>query len=137
MDSISSVLKLKNIVFEKIEFQRKGFKNSNNPSFTISVQIGKNKADDYKVTLTINVDKEDEYYLTISLTGFFSIEDDEKNTDNELKREVINDLINKNAVAILMPYLRSEVTLLTSQPEMDSIVLPPFNINKLMQSRVK
>ncbi len=128
MDSINSVLKLKAIVFDKIEFQRKGFKNNNNPSFTINVQIGRNKEDDYKVTLTINADKEDEYFLSISLSGFFNIEDD-KNIDSSLKR----DLINKNAVAILMPYLRSEVTLLTSQPEMDSIVLPPFNINKLMQ----
>ena len=128
MDSINSVLKLKAIVFDKIEFQRKGFKNNNNPSFTINVQIGRNREDDYKVTLTINADKEDEYFLSISLSGFFNIEDD-KNIDSSLKR----DLINKNAVAILMPYLRSEVTLLTSQPEMDSIVLPPFNINKLMQ----
>jgi len=128
VDSINSVLKLKAIVFDKIEFQRKGFKNNNNPSFTINVQIGRNKEDDYKVTLTINADKEDEYFLSISLSGFFNIEDD-KNIDSSLKR----DLINKNAVAILMPYLRSEVTLLTSQPEMDSIVLPPFNINKLMQ----
>ena len=128
MDSITSVLKLKTIVFDKIEFHRKGFKNSIDPTFTISVQIGKNKTDDYKVTLIIDADKEKEYELSISLSGLFSIEN-----DGELTDVIKQDLINKNAVAILMPYLRSEVTLLTSQPNMDSIVLPPFNINKLMQ----
>ena len=38
-----------------------------------------------------------------------------------------------DAVAILMPYLRSELTLLTAQPEMESVVLPPFNINKMLE----
>ena len=127
MNSITSVLKLKTIVFDKIEFHRKGFKNSIDPKFTISVQIGKNKTDGYKVTLTIEADKEKEYELSISLSGLFSIEN-----DNSLTDDIKQDLINKNAVAILMPYLRSELTLLTSQPNMDSIVLPPLNINKLM-----
>lgn len=42
-------------------------------------------------------------------------------------------LIHKNAVAIMMPYLRSEVSLLTSQPETNSIVMPIFNINKMIK----
>ena len=32
-----------------------------------------------------------------------------------------------------MPYLRSEVSLLTAQPEVECVVLPPFNINKMME----
>ncbi len=36
--------------------------------------------------------------------------------------------------AILMPYLRSELTLLTAQPDTDSVVLPPFNINKMFKN---
>lgn len=43
--------------------------------------------------------------------------------------------MSKNAVAILMPYLRSELTLLTAQPDTESVVLPPFNINKMMESK--
>lgn len=35
--------------------------------------------------------------------------------------------------AILMPYLRSEVSLLTAQPETDCVVLPVFNINKMLE----
>lgn len=42
-------------------------------------------------------------------------------------------MITKNTVAILMPYLRSELTLLTAQPEMESVVFPPFNINKMLE----
>lgn len=48
---------------------------------------------------------------------------------------MVQNLINKNAVAIMMPYLRSELTLLTAQPDTDSVVLPPFNINAMLESK--
>lgn len=83
------------------------------------------KNNTYKVTLVLNGVKQDEYSIVISLSGFFEIE------AQELDDKVVQNLINKNAVAILMPYLRSELTLLTAQPDTDSVVLPPFNINKM------
>ena len=126
MDNYSSVLTLTKMVFDKIEFERKGFKNENELKFRLQVQIGKNRNSAYKVTLVLEGDKKDEYELQISLTGFFEI----LNSD-ELSDSTVQALIEKNAVAILMPYLRSEVTLLTAQPETDSVVLPTFNINKL------
>ena len=43
-----------------------------------------------------------------------------------------NNLVSKNTVAILMPYLRSEVSLLTAQPNTDTVVLPVFNINNMI-----
>ena len=126
MDNYSSVLTLTKMVFDKIEFERKGFKNENELKFRLQVQIGKNRNSAYKVTLVLEGDKKDEYELQISLTGFFEIQ----NSD-ELSDRTEQALIEKNAVAILMPFLRSEVTLLTAQPETDSVVLPTFNINKL------
>ena len=126
MDNYSSVLTLTKMVFDKIEFERKGFKNENELKFRLQVQIGKNRNSAYKVTLVLEGDKKDEYEVQISLTGFFEIQ----NSD-ELSDSIVQALIEKNAVAILMPYLRSEVTLLTAQPETDSVVLPTFNINKL------
>ncbi len=124
MDSIKSILKLQRMVFDKLEFNRKGFQNDNEIAFEIQVRIGRREENDYKVTLVLKGDKQDEYTLEISLSGFFTIE-----TDDIVKAQ---NLINKNAVAILMPYLRSELTLLTAQPETDSVVLPPFNINKML-----
>ena len=43
-----------------------------------------------------------------------------------------DNLISNNAVAILMPYLRSELSLLTAQPETDCIVMPVFNVNAML-----
>ena len=126
MNNYSSVLTLTKMVFDKIEFERKGFKNENELKFRLQVQIGKNRENAYKVTLVLEGDKKDEYELQISLTGFFEIQN-----PDELSDSTVQALIEKNAVAILMPYLRSEVTLLTAQPETESVVLPTFNINKL------
>ena len=42
-------------------------------------------------------------------------------------------LIKQNTVAIMFPFIRSEITLLTSQPGMSPIVIPPLNINRLLR----
>lgn len=125
MADFNSVLVLQKMVFDRIEFDRKGFKNTNELKFELQVQIGSGENNTYKVTLVLNGVKQDEYSIVISLSGFFEIE------AQELDDKVVQNLINKNAVAILMPYLRSELTLLTAQPDTDSVVLPPFNINKM------
>ena len=74
--------------------------------------------------------KLEEYTFEISLSGFFSIEADE-----ELTEDLKNTLITKNSIAILMPYLRSEVSLLTAQPEVDCVVLPAFNVNNMLNKK--
>lgn len=130
MEKIGSLLLLQKLVYERIEFERKGFKNEKELVFKIQVQINKRAEKEYKVTLIFEGDKEEEYHFLISLSGFFAIDSKEPLSD---KKE--EELVSRNAVAILMPYLRSEVTLLTAQPDTDSVVLPPFNINKMMESK--
>ena len=116
------------MVFDKIQFDRKGFKNNKELKFNLQIQIGLSKDNKYRITLVLNGTKQDEYNIEIRLSGFFSIEN-----QNTLDGKTYRDLVDKNAVAILMPYLRSELTLLTAQPDTDSVVLPPFNINKMME----
>lgn len=130
MSNYNSSLILQKMVFDKIEFERKGLKNDNELKFGLKVEMGMSEDGIYKVTLVLSGDKSEEYDILISLTGFFIIEG-----KDDLGDQMVNDLISKNAVAIMMPYLRSEVTLLTAQPDTDSVVLPPFNINKMMEKK--
>lgn len=51
--------------------------------------------------------------------------------------EIKEDVIQKNTVAILFPYLRSEVTLITAQPDFIPIVIPPININALLENAAR
>lgn len=132
MNKAGSSLLLQRLVYDKIEFERKGFKNDNELIFEMQVQITSREENQYKVTLVFEGNKEKEYRFLISLSGFFAIDSRDGLSDKK-----VEELISRNAVAILMPYLRSEVTLLTSQPEMDSVVLPPFNINKMMENKNK
>ena len=126
MADYNSVLNLKKLVFDKIEFDRKGFKNEEKLKFELQAQIELDEDGTYKVTLVLNGTKKDEYNIVISVSGFFRVE-------GQVEDQTANNLITKNAVAILMPYLRSELTLLTAQPNTESVVLPPFNINRMFE----
>ena len=64
----------------------------------------------------------------ISLRGIFSF-------NQEIDSDERRDFIKSNAVAIMMPYVRSELTLLTSQPGVDPIVLPLFNVQAMLNNQ--
>lgn len=127
--SIESVLKMERIVFDRIEFNRIGFKNDNEIElqFTLGVSNGKD-INIYKVSLGAKGNKREEYMLEVSITGFFTFQE-----ANDLDDQRKKNLLSRNAVAILMPYLRSQITLLTAQPEVDTVILPVFNVNNMLE----
>ena len=128
--NIQSALSLEKIVFDKIEFNRLGFSSDKELEIEIQSSIAKRGNEDvYRITLILKGNKPDEYIFEIILSGFFTIEQRE-----ELTEELKDALITKNAIAILMPYLRSEASLLTVQPGMECVVLPAFNINKMLEN---
>ena len=130
-DSINSVLRLDNLFFDKIVFNRLGPSSEAEVKFSMRSNIMKSQNEEvYKVTLSITGDKANEYNFEISVSGIFSFVCESKDLDFKLKEA----LISKNTIAILMPYLRSEVSLLTAQPGMSCIVLPPFNVNNMVDN---
>lgn len=129
MHDENCVLILEDIVFDKIFFDRKNFKSDKEPVFSFEISVGKrNDGDVYKVTIVMFVEKEKEYEIEISLSGFFSV-----NTNALDESTDLSELISKNTVAVLMPYMRSELSLLTAQPGMECIVMPPINVDALME----
>lgn len=124
--SIYSSLKLEEIVFDKILFERQGLKNNSELETELQVTIGKNDKGDYRVSLILTGEKESEYKLEVGLSGFFTFEN--SNSIDE------SSIIRTNAVAILLPYLRSQVSLVTTQPNTDPVLLPILNINQLMKN---
>lgn len=129
---IISPLELQKMVFEKIEFNRIGFKNENDPTFNIESNFMQSTNDNnlFKVELVMKCLKEEEYNFEIKLVGYFSFSSYSELNEND--RDI---LISRNSVSILMPYMRSQISLLTAQPETDCIVLPPFNINELIDGK--
>lgn len=117
-------LKLNALVFDEIVFKRLEMHSENELEVTFSISIGTNiaKTDEKKVSVRISGEKRDEYTFEIQASGFFSYEGNASDT-----------IIQQNAVAIVMPYIRSEVSILTAQPGVEPVVLPPFNIVEMMK----
>ncbi len=123
---VLSELHMDKLLFEKIEFKRQGLASDKELQIKIQSQIAqKDEEDIYKITLTIIGSKPEEYSFEVVLAGIFSF-------DSEIDPELRKTLIEKNAVAIMMPYMRSQVSLLTAQPGVECVILPPFNINLLL-----
>lgn len=117
------VLKLNALVFDDITFKRLGMHSDNELEISFSVSIGTNIADQdiKKVSVKVLGEKREEYSFEVQASGFFSYEGNAEDS-----------IIQQNAVAIVMPYIRSEVSLLTAQPGVEPVVIPPLNIAEMM-----
>lgn len=132
-ESLNSVLQIPHVVFDEINFKRIGFKgNSNDDGNDLEFEFQSNvaKSDDgfYRVTLSSGVKKPEEYEVFVKVTGFCQINENDPNKDI---------LLSENAVSILFPYIRAELSLITAQPGMEPIVLPVLNISAMMKSAKK
>lgn len=131
-EGIKSVLNLKNIIVKKIEFDRdKRFISSEQLTFKIGYNTKElEDKDDYEVALKVLIEDSEKqtFRLLIEIIGYFGFDSKE---DVHLQNKEI--IIQKNTLAILFPYLRSQVTLITAQPGMEPIIIPPININSLIE----
>ena len=123
------LLSLERLFYDKIYFERKGFKNDEELEIDIKVGLGKYNDDLDVVSLIAEGEKLNEYSIYVQVSGFFKVEE-----NSSINKE---DLLQINAVAILMPYLRRQISLLTTQPEVDSVMLPLYNINGLVKEMRK
>ena len=125
-----NVLQISHFVFDKIHFQRSGFKSEGGDLSPAQIGVGIKKLDanQYTVSLTVSVKKENEYEASVTIIGFCEVDDN---------RPDLQDLLNINAPSILFPYARAELTLITAQPETDSVVLPVVNFQAMYENRNK
>ena len=119
---IRSNLQMKNFCFSKFSFVRdKVIKNGE-----LNADIKKNIISigdhEYNVILTTTIEKDDMNIELVAEAQFLYESEDYSREES---------IINTNTVAIMFPFIRSQVTLLTSQPGMVPIILPPINTQKL------
>ena len=127
--NVQSDLSIQHFVFNSISFERIGFKNDNNElPATFGVRVEKQGGNHYIVTLDVSVEKKDEFNATVSISGYCEIDDNHPQLDLMLR---------VNAPAILFPYARAQLSLLTAQPETEPIVLPVVNFKKIYEESRK
>lgn len=121
--TIESVLKLENIYVESFNFVR-GEIVENSPTFAFGRNISQNSDNSSDVTLQCKIEWDEGTELNVSIKGVFSVSGENEETNRIL--------LTRNSCAIMFPYLRSQITLLTSQLNFEPIVLPIININSLL-----
>ena len=117
-----SSLQMKDFYFSRFSFARdKVIKDGE-----LNVDLQKNiisKGDhEYNIILTTTIEKDDMSIELVAEAQFLYESDDYSREES---------IINTNTVAIMFPFIRSQVTLLTSQPGMIPIILPAINTQKL------
>ena len=122
-ESTTSILKLNGIHFNELSFKRRDSTDSVIDDCELTRKIVDIDVDNFTVELNFKLSTSI-FEMSISLEGKFNIVCEDALMKERLKKN--------NTISILFPYIRSEVTLLTSQPEMTPVIIPPIYINKLI-----
>ena len=62
-------------------------------------------------------------------------QNNERIDKNDIDEQTYEHLIKANTIAIIFPFIRSQVSLLTTQPGMMPVIIPPININALISEQ--
>ena len=129
-----SILKFKSYSVNEITFIANDEFLASEEGLQIQFSINKEtttKENNMVVKLITNIfenSKENKYpfEMKIVITGYFTIE----NNNEEINFE-------PNAIAILYPYIRSIVSTYTANTNVNALILPIINVNKLIENTKK
>lgn len=130
MENLKSALIFNKYVVDKVSFIRNenyDFEQKTNINFSIDKDV---KKSENKMQITLNTKifenaKKNNYpfEMEVQITGFFLVEN-ENGIDFE-----------PNAIAILYPYIRAIVSTYTANANVNALILPPINVNKLFDKK--
>lgn len=127
-----SKLKMESLSFTELHFTRTE-DDIDDKSLKLSMDRYIEKLDDNKYCITLSVgltDEKREVNIRLTSKGTFVLQD-----PNELMPEIRDKVISNNTVAIMFPYIRSQLSLLTTQPNLTPVILPSMNINALLEKQ--
>ena len=127
-----SALELVQLYVDKFSFHRTAKISSSETEMLITTGIKDLPGNTHEVQLAAKFNDENgDLSLEISIVGIFKF--DVELEDTEFKRQIIE----KNTIAIMFPFLRSQTTLLTTQPDLTPFVIPILNINNFIEEQKK
>lgn len=124
----SCVLKLEHLIFDELHFDRKGFQNKNSIQYEFGFNFEMRGKTELIAHILLQGEKPEEYSVLVRASGYFVLDE-----NSEYDRLTLR----QNAVAIVFPYMRTQLSLLTSQPEIDTVVLQPLNIAQMVEDTMK
>ena len=130
MENLKSALIFNKYVVDKVSFIRNenyDFEQKTSINFSIAKDVKKSE-NNMQITLNTKIfenAKKNNYpfEMEVQITGFFLVEN-ENGIDFE-----------PNAIAILYPYIRAIVSTYTANANVNALILPPINVNKLFDKK--
>lgn len=124
-DIKSEFLTMENLYFEFISFKGTGVAATKH----IDSAVGYKEehiisGDELSVSLFCKLEVDNLFEAELCLKGVF------KANSQEMAEKLL-----PNAIAIMFPYLRAQVSVLTSQPNLPSVSLKPININSFLKKQ--
>ena len=80
----------------------------------------------YEVVLDFIASDGDQFDLQLTANAEFEYVPASEDEDESLEKK----LISNNTIAIMFPFIRSQVSLLTTQPNLQPLIIPPINVKK-------
>ncbi len=129
-----SILRFNQYVVDEISFKNNEnfIKKDEKMSIIFNIEKDVKKTENnIEVKLMTTIFKEAEknnypFEMKVVLTGYFTVENNEKNINFE-----------PNAIAILFPYIRAIVSTYTASANVPPLILPAINVNKLIEDNEK
>lgn len=116
----------KNYQFDRVHID---LNNHHNQDLSLSfdtngVYLSENQNFELRFVVKVANNKEDAPFVEISCKGIFKFE-------NITSFEEIPDFFYRNSIAILFPYVRAYLSLVTTQANVPGIILPTLNLSNL------
>ena len=131
MECRDCMLQMDELYFSSFDFEQSREDSNTEYDVSFHIEYAKNKKDSAKFRVMIRTaveNKTGSVRIRLDTVGIFTIE------NFELDRDLNERILKANTVAIMFPYIRSQISLLTTQPGLHPVMLPPMNINALLDS---
>ena len=131
MERRDCMLQMDELYFSSFDFEQSREDSNTEYDVSFHIEYAKNKKDSAKFRVMIRTaveNKTGSVRIRLDTVGIFTIE------NFELDRDLNERILKANTVAIMFPYIRSQISLLTTQPGLHPVMLPPMNINALLDS---
>ena len=132
MDNNTCKIQMLDLYFSKFDFKQERGTDSNEYNTSFQIEYAINSEDETKVRVVVDTTVTNEaqsVVLNVQTVGIFKV--DKLDIDDATYEH----LIKANTVAIIFPFIRSQVSLLTTQPGMMPVMIPPININALIENQ--
>ena len=123
---------LHDLYFSKYDFSQERGEEDQEYSTSFQINYAVNSKDESRVKVTVDTtvtNKLSSLILNLQTVGIFGIDKD------GIDETTYDRLIKANTLAIIFPFIRSQLTLLTTQPGLTPVILPPININSLIENQ--